>query len=180
MIRSLGMIIILMAIASCSAPNSVSAPGIEPRTHVVNEGETLASIAAQYGLEPHTLLQSNGNSLMDAPGNLKVGVELLIPPEDGALYRWYEGDKLDTVADFFGVDVAAIVNYEGNNLDGRGPSSDGVIDIPPGTLIFIPGGERPLTNFDPGAAEGAMIEECKLWYPTLPPRCMAPPGESRE
>jgi LysM repeat protein len=51
-------------------------PSPTPFTYVVQAGDTLSSIAAQYDVQPGTLIEVN--SILD-PNNLSVGTPLLIP-----------------------------------------------------------------------------------------------------
>ncbi len=164
------LIVTLSALLGCG----VAAPGtagITPETHVLAEGETLASIAATYDLEVTTVVHSNWEHLRDDPTNLEPGMEIVIPPEDGVLYRWSEGDTLAGVASFFDVAPEVILTYPGNNLTEEMIISESLQDLPPGTLIFILGGSRPLVGPLPQEPGFSDQRECVLWYPTLPPRC---------
>ena len=67
---------------------------------------------------------------------------LTIPPVDGLLYTWQQGDTLQKVADEFKAKVDDILNWPGNNLDLTNPQ------ITPGTVIMVPGGQRPLIDWD--------------------------------
>lgn len=144
-------------------------PGIEPRRRVVREGDTIQSIAEEFGLSPRTVLLSNMGTLADDPTRIRPGIRLLIPPEDGVLYRWGEGDSLTAVASFYGVQRADIVEYKANRLNASTFTPTGPTEIPIGTLLFIPGADRPLIDW---SAVGRPEGDCHLWYPMLPPRCM--------
>jgi hypothetical protein len=78
-----------------------SEPRSEVITYVVQTDENLFSIAAKFGLQPETVLWANETVLRDNPRNIKPGVELIIPPVDGVLYRWHLGDDLAKVAERF-------------------------------------------------------------------------------
>ena len=112
----------------------------EPVTYVVRRGDTLSSIAEKFGLKVETIFWSNVETLERDPHTLRPGIELIIPPQDGILYEWEEGDTLQKVAEKFDVEPEAIVDYPTNNLD---PSllldEEASKDIEPGTLLFIPG-----------------------------------------
>lgn len=172
MLRFPLLIVTLSALVGCG----VAAPGtagITPETHVVAEGETLASIAATYDLEVTTVVHSNWEHLRDDPTNLEPGMEIVIPPEDGVLYRWSEGDTLAGVASFFEVAPEAILTYPGNNLTAEMITSQSLQDLPPGRMIFIPGGTRPLVQPLPEPPGFSNEKDCRFWYPTLPARCMS-------
>ncbi|HUI88745.1 MAG TPA: peptidoglycan DD-metalloendopeptidase family protein [Anaerolineales bacterium] len=114
-------------------------------------GDSLFAIAKQYNIKPETILYSNKASLNDNPENLKPGMTLTIPPVDGILYTWKQGDTLQKVADEFKAKADDILNWPGNDLDLTNPQ------ITPGTMIMIPGGYRPLidwTQFIPTISRG--------------------------
>jgi murein DD-endopeptidase MepM/ murein hydrolase activator NlpD len=104
----------------------------------VESGDTLFGLAENYSLEPESILWANFGVLQDNPHLISTGVTLKIPPVDGILYQWKDGDKLDHIAGLYKVDVDDILLYPGNNLDITNPV------IEPGTYIMIPGGYREL------------------------------------
>ncbi|MCA9939593.1 MAG: LysM peptidoglycan-binding domain-containing protein [Anaerolineales bacterium] len=81
-----------------------------PKVHIVQDGETLTSIAGDYGLSVERLLQAN--SIAD-PSFLYVGQELIIPDTSGdpfdANYVVRLGDTLESLAADFNTTVADIV-----------------------------------------------------------------------
>src|SRR4030042_5230026 len=119
----------------------------------VESGDTLFGLAKEYSLEPESILWANFTVLHDNPHLISLGVTLKIPPQDGILYQWKEGDKLDHIAGLYKVDVQDILLYPGNDLDITNPV------IEPGTFIMIPGGYRELEQswivpMDPGSVTG--------------------------
>jgi murein DD-endopeptidase MepM/ murein hydrolase activator NlpD len=114
-------------------------------------GDSLFAIAKQYNIKPETILYSNKTSLNDNPENLKPGMSLTIPPVDGLLYTWKQGDTLQKVATQYKAKADDILNWPGNNLDLTDPQ------IQPGTVIMVPGGQRQLidwTQFIPTISRG--------------------------
>ena len=107
--------------------------------YTVSMGDSLFGIAKQFEVEPESVLWANSDTLNDDPHLISVGVKLKIPPVDGILYQWKEGDKLDVVAAKYHSSVEDILLYPGNDLDMTNPV------IEPGTLLMIPDGYRPLT-----------------------------------
>ncbi len=107
---------------------------------VVN-GDSLFGIAKQFNIKPETILYSNKTALNDNPENIKPGMMLTIPPVDGLLYTWQQGDTLQSVAKEFKAKADDILNWPGNNLDLTNP------EIKPGTQIMIPGGQRQLIDW---------------------------------
>jgi len=109
-------------------PEGEPTPTPEPFKHVVKSGETLTTIAAQYGVNYLTLVEVNG---LESPDNLVVGAELLIPgvaaPDaattadapaagqgsgaattSGVIHIVQPGETLSTIAADYGVDAAAL------------------------------------------------------------------------
>ena len=118
--------------------------------HEVQLGESVFSIAEQYGLEPETVLWGNYETLNDNPRFLAIGQVLNILPTDGIYYRYNAGESLNNIARTFGVEVTEIIEYPGNNLDPyeTDPEDPAIAD---GTWLIIPGGERELQDWGPPA-----------------------------
>ncbi len=104
----------------------------------VEPGDTLFGLAENYHLEPESILFANYSVLHDNPHLISTGVTLKIPPVDGILYQWKEGDNLEHIAGLYKVTVEDILMYPGNDLDMTNPV------IEPGTYIMIPGGYRAM------------------------------------
>ncbi len=126
---------------------------LAPITYKVQRGDSIFGIAKQYNIKPESILYSNEAELNDNPALLSPGMVLTIPPVDGLIYTWKEGDTIQKVADEFKADLNkdkkidekdaalladAILNYPGNNLDLTNPV------IKPGQELMIPGGQREL------------------------------------
>lgn len=121
---------------------------VEVTTYEVKLGDNLFGIAEKFNLKPETILWGNYEVLNDNPQSIKVGQELNILPVNGVYYQWHEGDNLQKVADFFGVEANAILEYPGNDfdlyeIDVQKP------DIEPGKWLIIPGGKRALKDWGP-------------------------------
>ncbi len=120
-----------------------------PRFDIINyrveAGDTLFGIAGNFGLKPESILWGNYEVLEDNPHSLQPEQVLNIPPIDGTLHVWSEGEGLNGVADFYGVTIADILDWPGNNLN---PDID--LDDPPiesGTILIIPGGKREYVDW---------------------------------
>ncbi|HOE69752.1 MAG TPA: M23 family metallopeptidase [Brevefilum sp.] len=111
-----------------------------PRSHPVDyevlSGDAVFSIAQKFNISPETLLWSNYAVLRDDPHTLRIGQVLLIPPTNGIMYEWKDGDTLDAVAAEYQAAADDILNWTGNKLDLTNP------EIEPGTMVMIPGGQR--------------------------------------
>jgi len=102
----------------------------------VAAGDSLFGIAKEYEVEPESILWANYDILNDDPHLISIGDRLKIPPVDGILYEWQQGDELEKVAAKYHATVDDILLYPGNDLDITNPV------IEPGTYIMIPGGYR--------------------------------------
>ncbi len=120
-------------------------PRMEIISYSVGRGDSIFAIADKFALKPETVLWGNFEALQDDPHGLRPGQELNILPVDGTYYEWKEGDNLATVAAFFGVEIREILDWPGNKLS---PSMDVTSsDIPLGTGLVIPGGQRELVSW---------------------------------
>lgn len=108
----------------------------EAQTYEVAQGDSVFEIATKFDISPESVLWSNYELLNDDPHSISVGMELHIPPVDGVLYVWQEGDSLEAIASRFEVDAQAILSWPSNQID--------LVDqvIPPDKLVMIPGGQR--------------------------------------
>lgn len=107
----------------------------EVTEYVVERGDTVSSIAEAYGIESGTLMWANEELMQNGPNSLSVGQVLLIPPVDGVLYEWQEGDSLETIAEEFLVTADDILLWPGNSIDLSDPS------IEAGAYVMVPGGK---------------------------------------
>jgi murein DD-endopeptidase MepM/ murein hydrolase activator NlpD len=102
--------------------------------------DTLFIIAAKYNLKPDTVLWGNPK-LNGDPNTLSVGQVLNILPVDGTYHYVTEGNTLEQVAKFYGVEPQAILDWPSNDLD-----PDNVV-LEPNTYLVVPGGHRELQSW---------------------------------
>ena len=122
-----------------------SRPRLDIIKYQVKTGDTLFGIAINFGLKPESILWGNFDVLEDNPHSLQPDQVLNIPPIDGTLHVWSEGEGLNGVADFYGVTVADILDWPGNDLS---PAID--LDDPPieaGSILIVPGGKREYVDW---------------------------------
>lgn len=121
------------------------------RTEIVNYnvqvGDNLFSIAERFNLRPETVLWSNRYVLGDDPHFIYPGQELLISPVDGTLHRWSAGEGLNGVAEYYQVTPDVIVNFAGNHLAIETLGDYTSPNIPPGTMLVVPGGKGEFTDW---------------------------------
>jgi murein DD-endopeptidase MepM/ murein hydrolase activator NlpD len=78
-------------------------PGL--RLHTVTSGETLLSVAADYGVTPQTLAYNNG---IKDTAQVRPGQSLVIPPIDAAIHVVRDGETLTGIAASFGADADTV------------------------------------------------------------------------
>lgn len=98
-------------------------------THIVSNGETLSSIAAQYSIKVETIMWQNGIS---NPNSLRIGQELVIPPADGVYHKVKSGETLSQIAGIYKIDTDLIAKQ--NELSG-----DAILSV--GQQLFVPGAQ---------------------------------------
>ncbi len=143
------------AIARLGQPHTIipNRPRLEVITYTVQAGDTVQSIANQFGLQPTTIMWSNP-AIEDAPDLLRIGQEAVILPLDGVYHEVAEGDTLESIAEKYEVEPEAIVNCKYNHLE----SSEAPLVT--GTYLIVPGGEKPyvpkvVTTYTGSVPEGA-------------------------
>ena len=102
--------------------------------HTLEEGETLDSIAAKYGVSADQIRWSNGLKTSD----VAVGTVLVVPSTPGIVYTVKAGDTIESIAGKYGSNVTEIVAM--NDLEVSGISEGMRIVIKDGSL---PETERP-------------------------------------
>jgi murein DD-endopeptidase MepM/ murein hydrolase activator NlpD len=111
-------------------------PRQDPVDYTVVEGDSVFGIALDFGIDPESVLWANYDVLNDNPDQLSPGDQLIIPPTDGVLYLWQDGDTLESVAERFEAKTEDIIGWSGNRLDLTDPK------IGAGNLVMLPGGHR--------------------------------------
>ena len=112
----------------------VSAASSAITSYVVQEGDTVQSVAAKYGLNPETIKWANNLS----KDTLAAGATLQILPRNGITYVVRDGDTLEKIASKYQADASLIATA--NDLEINGVSTGLKIVIPNGVL---PETERP-------------------------------------
>jgi murein DD-endopeptidase MepM/ murein hydrolase activator NlpD len=123
-------------------------PRVHVITYTVKAGDSVFGIADLFSLKPETIMWSNSNILLDNPHRLQVDQVINILPTNGTYHKWSAGEDLQKVAEFYGVDVQRIVEWQGNpfNAFETDIQSPG---IQPGTMLIIPDGQREMVDYGP-------------------------------
>lgn len=109
---------------------------VDGMTYKVEEGDSVFALAEAFKLKPETILWANYSVLNDNPDMLAIGQLLNIPPVNGVMHTWKEGDTLESVAQAYKAKVQDILLFPGNRLDMVNPQ------VKPGTQVMVPGGSR--------------------------------------
>lgn len=125
---------------AAAAPAETPAPTPEPpkpkpipfAAYKVQQGDTLSSIAAKFGITAKSIAWNNGE--IRNPDMLNIGQELLIPSQDGIVHSIRQGETLSEIASRYDVDLQAI-------LDANGIEDPDM--LPQGLMVLVPGAVPP-------------------------------------
>lgn len=112
--------------------------GGEIITHVVEEGETLSSIAIKYGLRSETILWENN---LTEKSTIKPGQELRVLPVDGVRHKVARGETIYSIAKRYGLDESqaqVVVDYPFNEF-----LNDETFELTAGQYLMVPDGVKP-------------------------------------
>ncbi len=119
----------LAAFGGTAVPDGHDETGIGE--YVVQEGDTLGSIAAQFNISLNTLLWANS---LTSKSTISPGKKLVILPTTGIMHVVRKGDTISEVAELYKGKVEEIVSF--NNLGESG-------EIFVGDILIIPNGAKP-------------------------------------
>jgi len=105
--------------------------------YIVQTGDTIKSVADQFGITPDTVAAANSLSKNAA---LKNGQDLVILPVSGVIHVVRAGDTIGTIAKTYKASADDIIAF--NSLAGEG-------DIYIGDILIIPGGVMPAAYVGP-------------------------------
>jgi murein DD-endopeptidase MepM/ murein hydrolase activator NlpD len=130
-----------------TTPEGESTPQAEPTpeptpepqpafvVYTVQPGDSVASIAAAFGVDVDYMLWNNPG-LHEDPDLLLIGQKLQIPSVNGLIYDVRLGDTLSDIASFYQIDVQSILAFVPNSIT----SPDTVIE---GMVLVLPGATPP-------------------------------------
>jgi len=146
-IKVLGLIVLATVLCIALLPPSVlAAPRDQQGTyHMVAPGETLAAIAARYGVTISEIMLANGISNANL---IYAGQRLFIPKSDGPASVPQEhivspGESLTSIASLYGVTVAQLAAANGLGIDDF---------IFAGQVLAIPSSQRDTSSAAYGCA----------------------------
>ncbi|MYE32299.1 MAG: peptidoglycan DD-metalloendopeptidase family protein [Chloroflexi bacterium] len=104
--------------------------------YTVQAGDTVSSIAEQFRLTALLVVWNNAE-IEDPATRLEEGQLLRIPGMDGIIHEVRPGETLTLIADRYGANAGAIVNFEANRL-----SNPDLLHV--GATILVPYGRPPV------------------------------------
>lgn len=113
------------------APDGPRAPRTRTETYLVQENDTISTIAHRFGVNIGTILWNNNLSVRQY---IRPGDSLKIPPVSGILAVVKKGDTLTKIAARYDADAQDIIAF--NNI-----APDQQLAL--GTEIMVPGGSPP-------------------------------------
>lgn len=104
------------------------------KEYIVEEGDTVASIAKKHGVDEDTIRWQN-NLTQD---KIKVGQKLQILPVTGMAHKVTKGDTVYSIAKKYDSSAQAIVDFPFNTF-----SNDETFELAIGQLVIVPDGVKP-------------------------------------
>lgn len=102
-------------------------------TYTAQSGDTAATLAAKYGVSSDSIRWSNGLG----SDYIQPGKELLIPPQNGIVYKVKTDDTVDALASKFQAKKEQIIAFNDIELSG----------LPVDEYILIPNGVQPVVVY---------------------------------
>ncbi len=159
-----------------SAPSVLSAstddPGIDTQVsskvrdsiidYQVQEGDTIKSIAAKFGVSESTIRWQN-NLTGD---RIKVGQTLEILPVTGVAHKVIKGDTVYSIAKKYDSDAQAVADFPFNTF-----SNDETFELAIGQIVIVPDGVRPSEMVAPRVRQvtpdaGTVVASGQFVWPT--------------
>lgn len=102
------------------------------QVYVVQEGDTLTSVANAHGVTSDSIRWSNGMT----SESLNVGSEIRIPPVNGIVYQVKEGDTIDSISEKYSADKQKLIEMNDAEIAGL------IIN----DYIIVPDGVQPVVR----------------------------------
>ena len=100
--------------------------------YIIEQGDSLSSIAEKFNISLETILWANE---LSSKSLVKLGQKLIIPPVSGVIYHVKQGDTISEISQVYKAKAEEIVSF--NELSDEN-------DIFIGDILIIPNGKMPL------------------------------------
>ncbi len=121
--------------------------------YIVQEGDTLSSLTAEFNISVDTLLWANN---LNKSSVLKVGQKLVVPPVSGVIHLVKDKDTISSIAKTYKGNAEEIITF--NELPEQG-------QIYIGDIVIVPGGIMPAKT-SPAATAGTPLADSYFICPT--------------
>jgi murein DD-endopeptidase MepM/ murein hydrolase activator NlpD len=119
--------------------DTTTSVSVKPRdgvvTYIVEDGDTVSSIAKKFDVSIDTLRWQNDLKTINA---IKPGDKLEVPPVTGIVHKVKRGETVHSVAKKYDVDAQQIVNWPFNTY-----SNDETFELAAGQTLIVPDGVMP-------------------------------------
>ncbi|OGM58497.1 hypothetical protein A3A75_00835 [Candidatus Woesebacteria bacterium RIFCSPLOWO2_01_FULL_39_10] len=110
-------------------------PRDETVEYVVQEGDTISTIAEKFGVSTGTILWQNELSETD---RIKPGQTLEILPVTGVSHKVQKGDTIYSISKKYDTSAQGVVDYPYNSF-----SNDETFELAIGQIVMVPDGVKP-------------------------------------
>ena len=107
-------------------------------TYEVGEGDTVSTIAAEFGISVNTIIWANE---LAVSGKIKPGEEIIILPVSGVLHKVAKGESINSIAQFYGIEAERISALNKDTLKA-------------GDTVIVPNARPVSRNPETGKKEG--------------------------
>ncbi len=119
--------------------DTTTSVSVKPRdgvvTYIVEDGDTVSSIAKKFDVSIDTIRWQNDLKAIDA---IKPGQKIEIPPVTGMVHQVKRGETVYSVAKKYDVDPQQIINWPFNTY-----SNDETFELAAGQTLIVPDGVKP-------------------------------------
>ena len=136
----------------------------QEQIYIVQEGDSVASISAKFGVSVYTILWENN---LSERSYIRPGDKLVILPATGVKHLVKRGETLDKIAKTYGVSQEDILAYN-DLIDEGGLKAGETLFIPGGKKLptYVPAAPRTVQSYVGAPPPSAAISGTNLQWPT--------------
>ncbi len=126
-------------------------------THIVQQGETISSIAEAYNVSINTVIWANG---LREDETIQPGTKLIVLPVSGVLHEVKPGESVEDIARAYQSDAEAIIDFN-QMTDPAHPVAGDKLVVPGGRLEPPPRAEASARSGERPRVEDGAVEDKK-------------------